>query len=226
MNEELEVLAIVTRRLDGPGIPYMVTGSMAMNYYGRPRMTRDIDLGVELSAADTERVSRLFERDFYVDPAAVERAVRNEGLFNLIHSEMVVKVDCIVRKDSEYRRTEFARRRLMSVEGRAVHVVAPEDLIISKLAWARDTRSETQLGDVRNLLQSVSDLDRGYLDSWVGRLGLASILREAGSGGHARGRRTAVPRPAARAAGRGAGEDGPVDVCGGACPRPGVDPGA
>ncbi len=79
-------------------------------------------------------------------------AVAGRGTFNLIHTDLVVKVDFLVRKDSEYRREEFRRRRRMSVDDLQLFVVAPEDLIISKLEWARDTRSEVQLGDVRNLL--------------------------------------------------------------------------
>ena len=34
-SEELEVLKIVTGRLEQAGIGYMVTGSMALNYYAR-----------------------------------------------------------------------------------------------------------------------------------------------------------------------------------------------
>ena len=48
MTEELEVLRIITGRLESAGIGYMVTGSIAMNYYAVPRMTRDIDVVVEL----------------------------------------------------------------------------------------------------------------------------------------------------------------------------------
>ena len=55
MSEELEVLRIVAERLRGAGIGYMVTGSVAMNHYAVPRMTRDIDLVVELSVADVDR---------------------------------------------------------------------------------------------------------------------------------------------------------------------------
>jgi hypothetical protein len=40
MNEELEVLKIVTRRLNEANIPYMICGSIASNYYTVPRMTR------------------------------------------------------------------------------------------------------------------------------------------------------------------------------------------
>jgi hypothetical protein len=54
--EELEVLTIVTGRLAAAGIPYMVTGAVAASYYAVPRMTRDIDLVVELSARDVDRV--------------------------------------------------------------------------------------------------------------------------------------------------------------------------
>jgi hypothetical protein len=43
VSEELEVLKIVAGRLGGAGIAYMLTGSIAMNPYAVPRMTRDID---------------------------------------------------------------------------------------------------------------------------------------------------------------------------------------
>jgi hypothetical protein len=179
MTEELEVLTLVTGRLEDAGIPYMLTGSFAANYYAVPRMTRDIDLVLDLSAADVDRVCALFEREFYVDRDAVRAAVDDRGVFNLIHEAYVVKVDCIVRKDSEYRRTEFTRRRRGSVEGRELVVVAPEDLIISKLDWMRQSRSAMQLADVRNLLASVSDLDQRYLAHWIDRLDLGALYREA-----------------------------------------------
>jgi hypothetical protein len=178
MTDELEVLKTVTRRLTEAGIGYMLTGSMALNYYAIPRMTRDIDLVVELSVGDADRVEALFADTFYVDHDAVEAAIEQRATFNLIETERVVKVDVVVRKDTEYRRTEFARRRRIMVEGHELFIVAPEDLVISKLDWARDSRSEVQLRDVRNVLDSVPDLDRRYLATWAGRLGLEGLLRE------------------------------------------------
>ncbi len=53
MTEELEVLTMIAERLEAAGIPYMVIGSFAANYYAVPRMTRDIDLVVELSTRPT-----------------------------------------------------------------------------------------------------------------------------------------------------------------------------
>ena len=172
-------MTIVAERLRGAGIAYMVTGSIAMNHYAVPRMTRDIDLVAELSTADADRVCDLFDDDFYIDRDAVRHAVETRGVFNMIHAALVVKVDVVVRKETEYRRTEFARRRRVVIEGQELFLVSPEDLILSKLDWARESRSAVQLADVRNLVESVADLDREYLAEWTRRLGLDALYREA-----------------------------------------------
>ena len=180
MTEELEVLLDVARRLDGARIPYMVTGSIATNFYAVPRMTRDIDIVVDLGQKDLGRFIPLFEADFYLDPQTVREAVRDRRMFNVIHNEYVIKIDFIVRKDSPYRREEFSRRKRVAVDHRRLYLVAPEDLILSKLEWAKDSRSEMQLADVRNLLKSVKPLNRRYMARWAKALGLESLYRQVG----------------------------------------------
>jgi hypothetical protein len=180
MSEELEVLKTVTGRLVTADIPYMITGSMAANYYTVPRMTRDIDLVVELSGPDVDRVIELFQDDFYIEREAVETALRERTMFNIIHNAFVIKVDVVIRKESEFRFEEFSRRKRISVEGHEMFIVSPEDLILSKLEWAKNTRSEVQLADVRNLLTGVEGLDRNYLTQWANRLRLESLYREVG----------------------------------------------
>jgi len=177
VTEELDVLKLVAARLDAANFPYMLTGSMAANYYAVPRMTRDIDLVVELSVGDTDRLCALFE-DFYLDPDAVRAAFAGRTSFNAIHTTSVVKVDFMVRKDSQYRHEELRRRRRVALDETTISVVAPEDLIISKLDWARDTRSPVQLADVRNLLVTVPDLDATYLARWIAHLELDALYRE------------------------------------------------
>lgn len=179
MSDELDVLKAVAADLEGAGIPYMVTGSMAANFYTVPRMTRDIDLVIELFERDVDRITRLFQHDYYIDRDMVERAVLEHAMFNMIHNALVVKVDCVVRKETEYRREEFARRRAVSIAGQQVFIVSPEDLILSKLDWAKESRSEMQLTDVRNVVNSVQGLDTAYLTRWADRLGLLSLYREA-----------------------------------------------
>lgn len=178
MSQELEVLQMVTDRLAEANVPYMVTGSIAMNYYVVPRMTRDIDIVVELSEEDVEKTVRLFQRDFYVEREMVERAVKDRLMFNVIHNAHVIKVDLIVRKNGDYRKEEFSRRRTVKIGDHSLQIVSPEDLILSKLDWAKDSHSEMQLRDVQNLLTGVQRLDHHYLIAWVDRLGLRDLYQE------------------------------------------------
>lgn len=178
MTDEILVLKLIAERLDSAGIPYMVSGSVAMSFYANPRMTRDVDIVVELRPADVPRLKALFDADFALDEDEAKDAIARRSLFNVIHQELVIKADFIVRKDTPYRREEFARRRKVRVEGFEFSVVTPEDLILSKLYWAKDSRSEMQLGDVRNLIAFGADLDWAYIERWAEDLGVADLLRE------------------------------------------------
>ena len=88
----------------------------------------------------------------------------------------MIKVDCIVRKQNEYRKIEFERRQKVSILDFTTYIVSKEDLIISKLFWSKDSHSEIQLGDVRNLL--ATGYDEEYLRRWTRQLGLDSLFQE------------------------------------------------
>ena len=158
MATELEVLGIVSDRLSAQGLPFMLTGSFALAYYATPRMTRDLDLVVSLAEADVGALVASFSPDFYIDADTVREAIRSERLFNLMHFESGIKVDLMVRKSAEYRQAEFARRHWVSVAGIRTWSVTCEDLILSKLVWARDSGSELQLRDARQLLTAANDV--------------------------------------------------------------------
>jgi hypothetical protein len=180
MLSELDVLKDVTGRLGDAGIAYMLTGSVAMNYYAQPRMTRDIDLVVALDPGDVARLRELFGGDYYLPEADLERALATAGMFNIVHLESVIKVDFIVRKREPYRETEFSRRALVDLPGFQIWIASREDLILSKLVWAKDSRSELQLRDVKNLL--AADVDQQYLRAWASRLEVGDLLEESFNG--------------------------------------------
>jgi Nucleotidyl transferase of unknown function (DUF2204) len=176
MQNELDILREVSERLESAGIAFMLTGSVAMNYYAQPRMTRDIDLVAALGEADVEAFVQLFEADYYLDRQAVSRAVAHCTSFNLIHNESVIKVDFIVLKTDAYRQEEFARRQPVTLGDFQTWIVSREDLILSKLYWARSSHSELQLRDVRNLLAAGCDVE--YLRHQAKRLGMDELLAE------------------------------------------------
>ena len=175
---ELQALSDVCTRLEGAGIPYMLTGSLAMSYYARPRMTRDIDLVIALEAAQVARLTGVLGADYHADADAIAAALRDARPWNIIHLPSLVKIDLIPRKDTPYRRTEFKRRRKVELAGASVWIVSIEDLILSKLEWSRESRSEQQRGDVKLLLEA--PLDRAYLDEWAARLALVGLLKDTG----------------------------------------------
>jgi len=179
MSEELEVLKVVTERLNRANIPYMVSGSMAANYYTVPRMTRDIDIIIELERTDIDKFVGLFQGDFYIDSEMVKREVLQQGIFNLIHNRYIIKIDFIIKKSSAYQETAFSRKREVLIKSSPMCFISPEDLVISKLSWAKDSHSEMQLKDVRNLIQTVDGLDLKYIDNWISQLGLEQIYKEA-----------------------------------------------
>ena len=94
---ELTVLSDIASRLESAGFDYMLTGTVAMNYYAQPRMTRDIDIVVALAVTDAEKIIEIFQGDYYLSTDAVFDAVRGRKMFNLVHYQRVVKVDLIVR---------------------------------------------------------------------------------------------------------------------------------
>ena len=178
MSEQLDILKLVVERLQRANIAYMISSSIALNYYAQPRLTCAIDIVVALKLEDVERVTNLFAADFYVDADAVRNALAQLGMFNVIHYDHVVKVDCIVRKDTPYRLEEFARRIAVEIDGVTMWLVTAEDLLLSKLAWAAESHSEMQFQDVRNLIRAVADLDWTYIERWADELTVGELLRE------------------------------------------------
>lgn len=173
MNEMVATLQDVVVRLDELGIAYMVTGSFAMSAYATARTTMDIDMIVEISSKDAERFERKFSPDYYVDATSIRRADTHKGMFNLISNLTGVKVDCIIRKRGRFEADKFARRRRSKIGEVAFWVIDKEDLILSKLAWAKDSHSELQFRDIRNLIES--GIDESGFAQHITRLGLSNV---------------------------------------------------
>lgn len=126
---------------------------------------------------DSNRVVDLFRPDYYVSEEAVRDSIAAKSIFNLIHEESVIKVDCVVRKDTPYRPAEFERRRRIEIDNFSTWIATKEDLIISKLDWAKDSHSELQMRDVQNLI--ATGYDQAYIQQWTKELGLSNLWEHA-----------------------------------------------
>lgn len=105
---------------------------------------------------------------------AAREAVAHQSSFNAIHHATLIKVDFVVRKREDHRLHEFNRRQRLNVADFQVWVVSKEDLILSKLHWARESHSERQLADVENLI--ATGCNDAFLKKWSAALNLADML--------------------------------------------------
>lgn len=176
MTQE-EIIKKVIAGMESCGIPYMLTGAMAVNYYGRPRLTHDIDIIVEMKPEKAQETIIAFEDEFYISLNGVLDGIQNRTMFNLIHHQTGLKVDCWILKDDEFDRMRFSRRRKYCLFDREMFISSPEDLILIKLCWYKDSGSEKHLLDVQGIYQLQSEiLDEQYLKSWARKLSVEDLL--------------------------------------------------
>jgi hypothetical protein len=180
VTPEERALAEAVRALDELGIPYMVTGSLATSYHGRPRSTHDADLVIDPTLEQLEElVSRLTGAGFYADMAGAKQALVDRRQFNVIDIESASKIDLIIVKDRPFSREEFGRRQMVDLAmDHPVAIVTREDAILSKLEWAKKSGdSERQLRDAAGVLELNADLDRAYIERWAEQLGVLDAWR-------------------------------------------------
>jgi hypothetical protein len=154
----------------------MLTGSMAMAYYAQPRMTADIDIVVELDLSKANEIIKFFEPEYYIPHGSMRSAISRNTMFNLLHEKTLVKVDCVLRKNDEFQINAFNRRKKVDFADFDLWIISHEDLILSKLNWAKKTNSEMQLRDVANLLRNKVDMN--YLNTWSEMLEVDNKLNE------------------------------------------------
>jgi hypothetical protein len=70
-----------------------MTGSWAVNFYGIPRATHDIDLVVQMDLADADSLARAFPSEYYFDVSMIRDAIRRQFTFNVIDPESGLKID-------------------------------------------------------------------------------------------------------------------------------------
>lgn len=182
---QIEFLSFALAVLERLSIPYAVVGSYASTAWGEPRMTRDIDIVIQLSANQVEPLCAAFPAsDFYVSDFAAKEAVDLRRQFNVLHPASGNKIDFMVIGTGDWPESQLARRRRVSF-GPSVFgfVAAPEDVILGKLIYYQDGHSEKHVRDIRGIIKvSGSDLDLAYLDRCAVQLGVSEIWASIASG--------------------------------------------
>ncbi len=182
---EPELSLLFVRPLNQISARYIISGGVASIVYGEPRLTNDVDFVIFLRDTDIARLRGIFPSpEFYVPPPeaiAAEIARPAKGQFNVIHADTGFKADFYLAGRDEFNAWAFRNSRKVEYRGEPIIIAPPEYVIVRKLEYFREGRSEKHLRDVRAILTvSGEQLDRAILNEWIQRQGLDSEWRLAG----------------------------------------------
>jgi len=167
----------LTTLLERAGIPFIISGSLASSFHGDPRATNDFDLVIDPNLDALNRFVDSLPVDWYASKDAAQTAFKQRSMFNVVNADSGWKADLIIRKDRPFSLQEFSRGVSRTILGIRVAVVTPEDSILSKLEWSRESGSERQYHDAIGVaLLNVNTLDRNYLMQWAKELNVEQLL--------------------------------------------------
>jgi hypothetical protein len=174
----------IIERLRGSGIPYAITGSVAVIVYGAPRMTHDIDLVIALDRHDITVLLTAFpEEEFYVPPrdvvlAECSRSAR--GHFNIIHHETGFKADFYPTCHDSFQKWAVQHAREVDLFGGVARVAPPEYVMIKKLEYFREGGSVKHLSDIASILEySGDEIDHTLLATFIRKAGVDAEWKQA-----------------------------------------------
>jgi hypothetical protein len=167
-----DLLVRLAAALRQAGIPYMFTGSFASSFHGTPRASNDFDLVLAPTPEQLRALKTILpESEYYFDLEDALDALERSRQFNIIDLLDGWKIDFIIRKTRPFSLSEFDRRFQIDFEGVSIFMASAEDVILAKLEWARLSQSERQIEDAAGILRiRANELDRAYIDRWVGEL--------------------------------------------------------
>ncbi|MEO5804372.1 MAG: hypothetical protein ABIR24_12670 [Verrucomicrobiota bacterium] len=176
---EQELLIDCLHRLNQAGITYMVTGSMASNYWGIPRSTHDLDFVLQLPPTAIPALTLAFANDFDLDEQMIRTAYQPPHQFNALDHRSGLKLDFWMLKNVPFEREMFSRRQKVSIVSVPAWMASPEDVILHKLYWSNITPSDRQLKDAAGVLAIQREtLDMSYLRDWAKEIGVTETLED------------------------------------------------
>lgn len=176
----------VVQALEKISARYVVVGSTAASAWGVARSTRDIDVVAVITSETVDAfLGALGNNEIYVPVDEAKAATIKGGSFNVLHTTTGGKVDVFVCLSSDaFESSRLDRRVKLKVLGIDTWVATPEDVVLSKLLWRAQTRSEVQWRDCIEVAAS-QKLDTIYLRSWAEQLGITpdieKLLDESGN---------------------------------------------
>ncbi len=163
MENLLQSIAILQRRLAEAGIPSAVIGGVAVGVWGNPRVTRDVDIKVMAQRNEAHRLWSVLSADY--TPLIENPSLSLQRLgFVFVQDAFGTRIDLLLA-DTPYDATAIQRARDVEVEaGLVLRVCSPEDLVIYKMISLRPRDA----ADVESIIRRQGEaLDDAYILDWL-----------------------------------------------------------
>ena len=172
-----QLLCKIAKILEKLDIPYLVTGGFAVAVLAKPRYTTDIDIVIELIPKKVPELARellSIDKGVYISEEAMRDALEDKEEFNFIHPQTGLKVDFWIKR---YPFEKFEKAIIKIIDGQNVNFISPEDLILSKLIWHKESKSSRHLEDIKSILE-ISKVNLNYIKKWAEEQSTIKILNE------------------------------------------------
>lgn len=181
-SDQGQLLKDITSFLERNKIPYMITGAWSVIFYGRPRASHDIDFVVEIHEHDIDRIIKIFKtlsQEFLIQQDLIKDAIFGKRMFNILHLSSMLKLDFWILQDDEFNKLRFSRRKKEKILNQYMYIASPEDTILIKLLWYKDSKIEKHLIDAAFVYQiQKENLDKKYLKKWTKKQKTTKLLKE------------------------------------------------
>jgi hypothetical protein len=176
MNTD-DVVGSVIDSLNQHGVPYMIVGSLATNFYCVPRSTQDADIVVQSRLVEVARQVSQGVPGMRFDPQMGFESVTATKKLVLSTQQHDFKIELFELSGDEHDQLRFSRRVAVEVLGRRSSIATVEDMIVTKLRWSQHAGREKDIADARNLIAVQQDrIDWAYVDDWCVRHGTDQLL--------------------------------------------------
>ena len=157
------------RHLDRQKIPYMIIGGQAVLLYGRPRLTRDIDitLGVDTDKYESiEGICKTLKLRILVENP--QDFARDTKVLPAEEPNSKVRIDFIF-SFTPYEEQAIKNAKQVLFDDYPVKFASCEDVIIHKMVAGRAIDEE----DVKSILAKNQDaIDFKYAEKWLSEFGM------------------------------------------------------
>jgi hypothetical protein len=174
-----DVVLAVVDALESSAIPYMLVGAYSCNVYGLPRATQDADFVIACDRDSHARLRTALESAFRFQPQLEFETVTGTVKHILQFREHPFRVELFELSDDPHDRQRFERRRQVQQWDRDISVPTAEDVIVTKLRWARQGQRAKDIEDVRNIIAVRAErLDWDYILDWCAAHDTRELLED------------------------------------------------